>query len=448
MTQQFYTHRGLYWRLGAFLQKALNPPQRRLGELREFLNVQALAGIALLLAAMAAIVAANTSFSPLYDRFLTTPVSVVIGELAIEKPLLLWINDGLMAIFFFLIGLELKREIMEGELSSINQVVLPLVAAVGGMAVPAGIYLALNGADPTLVRGWAIPTATDIAFALGILMLLGSRVPLALKVFLTTVAVFDDLGAIIVIAIFYTENLSMSVLALGLGGLAICLSFNRLNVVRIAPYILVGVAVWTCFLKSGVHATLAGVALGLTVPLKAQDPATGQSPLRHLEHGLHPWVAFMVLPLFAFANAGVRFDTLSLDLRSAALPAGIALGLVIGKQIGVFGTAWAMIRLGLASMPRATTWSMLYGVSLLCGIGFTMSLFIGGLAFDDAALASGVRAGVLSGSLVSGVLGFAVLRAVFKRHAASGSPTADGTAASGTGQAGSPDLNSPRSKAA
>jgi NhaA family Na+:H+ antiporter len=283
------------------------------------------------------------------------------------------------------------------------------------MIVPAAIYLALNGGDPTLVRGWAIPTATDIAFALGILMLLGKRVPLALKVFLTTVAVFDDLGAIVIIALFYSEGLSMTALALGLGGLGVCWAFNRAGVARTGPYILVGILVWTCFLKSGVHATLAGVALGLTIPLNASQAHTGRSPLRALEHALHPWVAFMVLPVFAFANAGVSFDDLSFSAASAGLPLGIAFGLIVGKQIGVFGAAWAMIRLGIARMPTGTNMPMLYGVSILCGIGFTMSLFIGGLAFDDASLSAGVRLGVLSGSLVSGIAGYFFLSRMLAR---------------------------------
>lgn len=374
--------------------------------LKQFLSVESAAGLSLLFAAIAAIIASNSVFAPLYDQLLTTQVAVVIGEFAIQKALLLWINDGLMAIFFFLIGLEIKREVLEGELSSVSQIALPAVAAIGGMVVPAVIYLVFNGGDPTLVRGWAIPTATDIAFALGILMLLGKRVPLALKVFLTTVAVFDDLGAIVIIALFYTDGLSMTALALGLAGLAVCWSFNRAGVARTGPYILVGILVWTCFLKSGVHATLAGVALGLTIPLNVSQIHSGRSPLRHLEHALHPWVAFMVLPVFAFANAGISFEALSFSAGSAGLPLGIAIGLIVGKQIGVFGASWAMIRLGIARMPTGTDMSKLYGVSILCGIGFTMSLFIGGLAFDDASLSAGVRLGVLSGSLVSGILGY------------------------------------------
>jgi len=383
--------------------------------IKQFLSVESSAGLALLFAAAAAIVADNSVFSPLYGHLLTTQVSVIIGQFAIEKSLLLWINDGLMAIFFFLIGLELKREVLEGELTSVSQIALPGVAAIGGMIVPAIIYLSLNGGDPALAHGWAIPTATDIAFALGILMLLGRRVPLALKVFLTTVAVFDDLGAIVIIALFYTNDLSMTALALGLVGLGVCWAFNRAGVMRTGPYILVGILVWTCFLKSGVHATLAGVALGLTIPLNPAPGKTGPSPLRHLEHALHPWVAFMVLPIFAFANAGVSFDQLSFSGASAGLPLGIACGLIFGKQIGVFGATWTMIRLGFARLPTDTSMAMLYGVSVLCGIGFTMSLFIGGLAFDASGAAAGVRLGVLSGSLVSGILGYFLLSRILAR---------------------------------
>jgi NhaA family Na+:H+ antiporter len=386
--------------------------------LKQFLTIESSAGLALLFAAIAAIIADNSGLAPFYDRLLTTQVAVSIGSFAIEKPLLLWINDGLMAVFFFLVGLEIKREVLEGELSSASQIALPAVAAIGGMIAPAAIYLAINGGDPSLVRGWAIPTATDIAFALGILMLLGRRVPLALKVFLTTVAVFDDLGAIVIIALFFTHDLSGLLLAFGIAGLGLCWLFNRIGVARTAPYIMIGIVVWACFLKSGVHATLAGVALALTIPLRVGQADRAASPLRHLEHGLHPWVAFMVLPAFAFANAGVKLDLLAFDAASAGLPLGIAAGLIFGKQIGVFGATWAMIRFGIARMPTGTNWAMLYGVSLLCGIGFTMSLFIGGLAFNDEGLSAGVRVGVLSGSLISGILGYALLNRVFARASA------------------------------
>jgi NhaA family Na+:H+ antiporter len=376
----------------------------------EFIHHESTSGLLLMACAILALVFANTAFHTTYEHILHTQIGFSFGEWRLEHTLHHWINDGLMWLFFFLVGLEIKREVLEGELSSVSQIALPAVAAIGGMIVPAAIYLAINGGDPALVRGWAIPTATDIAFALGILMLLGKRVPLALKVFLTTVAVFDDLGAIVIIALFYTDGLSMTALALGLAGLGVCWAFNRSGVARTGPYILIGILVWTCFLKSGVHATLAGVALGLTIPLNHRRSKTGPSPLRALEHALHPWVAFLVLPTFAFANAGVSFNALSFNAASAGLPAGIALGLIVGKQIGVFGASWLMIRTGLARMPTATNYPMLYGVSVLCGIGFTMSLFIGGLAFDDAALSAGVRLGVLSGSLVSGFVGYFILK--------------------------------------
>ena len=345
----------------------------------------------------------------LYDSLLTVPVAVQVGALEIAKPLLLWINDGLMAVFFFLVGLEIKREALEGQLSSVDQIALPGVAAIGGMAVPAAIYAYLNWSNPVDINGWAIPAATDIAFALGILMLLGSRVPLAIKVFLTAVAIIDDLGAIVIIAIFYTENLSVTSLAIGVGGLAVCAFLNLRGVTRTAPYILIGIVVWVAVLKSGVHATLAGVLLALAIPLRATD-AEGHSPLRHLEHILHPWVAFLVLPAFAFANAGVNFAGMTFSSLLEPLPLGIALGLFFGKQIGVFGATFLMVKTGLARLPEDTTWAMMYGVSLLCGIGFTMSLFIGGLAFDDPAHAAAVRLGVLAGSLMSGTIGYLVLK--------------------------------------
>lgn len=377
--------------------------------IREFFKLESAGGICLFFAAVVAIILDNSALAPFYDLLLAVPVEVKIGALEIAKPSLLWINDGLMAVFFFLVGLEIKREALEGQLSTVNQIALPGVAAVGGMAVPAAIYAYFNWSNPVDLNGWAIPAATDIAFALGILMLLGSRVPLAIKVFLTAVAIIDDLGAIVIIALFYTENLSVTSLVWAIGGLIICAIMNLRGVTRIAPYILIGVIVWVAVLKSGVHATLAGVLLALAVPLRATD-SEGHSPLRHLEHILHPWVAFLVLPVFAFANAGVNFSGMSFSSLLEPLPLGIALGLFVGKQIGVFGASFLMIKSGLAKMPEGANWGMLYGVSLLCGIGFTMSLFIGGLAFDDAAHATAIRLGVLAGSLVSGTLGYFVIK--------------------------------------
>ena len=384
---------------------------------REFFKLESSGGICLFFAAVVAIVLDNSPLSPIYDSLLTIPVAIKFGALEIAKPLLLWINDGLMAVFFFLVGLEIKREALEGQLSSLNQIALPGVAAIGGMAAPAAIYAYFNWSNPVDINGWAIPAATDIAFALGILMLLGSRVPLAIKVFLTAVAIIDDLGAIVIIALFYTDDLSLLALVVGLAGLAICTFMNLRGVTRIAPYILVGAIVWVAVLKSGVHATLAGVLLALTIPLRATD-AAGHSPLRHLEHILHPWVAFLVLPAFAFANAGVSFAGMTFGSLLEPLPLGIALGLFVGKQIGVFGATWLMIRTGLARMPEGATWGMMYGISLLCGIGFTMSLFIGGLAFDDPGHAAAVRLGVLAGSIVSGTVGYLFLKRAIARAGA------------------------------
>ena len=384
--------------------------------IREFFKLESAGGICLFFAAMVAIILDNSPLSSLYDSLLTIPVAVKFGALEIAKPLLLWINDGLMAIFFFLVGLEIKREALEGQLSSVNQIALPGVAAIGGMAAPAAIYAYFNWSNPVDINGWAIPAATDIAFALGILMLLGSRVPLAIKIFLTAVAIIDDLGAIVIIAMFYTENLSITSLAFAVGGLVVCAILNLRGVTRTAPYILIGIIVWVAVLKSGVHATLAGVLLALAIPLRATD-AEGHSPLRHLEHILHPWVAFLVLPAFAFANAGVNFAGMTFSSLLEPLPLGIALGLFVGKQIGVFGATFLMIKTGLAKMPEGANWGMMYGVSLLCGIGFTMSLFIGGLAFDDPGHAAAVRLGVLAGSLISGAVGYLVLkRAIAARN--------------------------------
>ena len=400
-----------------------------LGALREFFRLESAGGICLFLAAVVAIALDNSPVSGLYDSLLTTPFAISLGSFAIAKPLLLWINDGLMAVFFFLVGLEIKREALEGELSSRSQIMLPGIAALGGMAVPAAIYASFNWNSPAELNGWAIPAATDIAFALGILMLLGSRVPLALKVFLTAVAIIDDLGAIVIIALFYTDNLSLLALAVGVAGLAVCVIFNLRGVTSRAPYVLVGIVVWVAVLKSGVHATLAGVLLALTIPLRAQD-VEGHSPLRHLEHTLHPWVAFMVLPVFAFANAGVSFAGMTFESLLEPLPLGIALGLFVGKQVGVFGASWLMIKTGLARMPEGATWGTLYGIALLCGIGFTMSLFIGGLAFDDPAHAAAVRLGVLCGSTVSGICGYLLLRRITSPGT---EPSARAAAATGGG---------------
>ncbi|TDP64098.1 Na+/H+ antiporter NhaA [Roseateles toxinivorans] len=377
---------------------------------KRFFASESAGGIVLALAAVLALIVSNSPWAENYLGFIRLPGELRIGGdwLVLSKPLLVWVNDLWMAVFFFLVGLEIKREFVEGELASRSQAVLPAVAALGGMIAPALIYAAINHADPVALRGWAIPAATDIAFAIGIVMLLGSRVPLSLKIFLTAVAIIDDLGAIVVIALFYTQNLSLPMLAAAGVGLAVLFALNRAGVTRVDVYMLVGLLLWLCVLKSGVHATLAGVATALAVPMR--DKA-GNSPLETIEHGLHPWVAFMVLPMFAFANAGVSLQGLSFEALLQPIPLGIAAGLVLGKVIGVFGSSWLMIKLGWAARPAGATWTQFFGICVLCGIGFTMSLFIGGLAFVglDAGYETSVKLGVLSGSLVAGVLGAAIL---------------------------------------
>ena len=376
--------------------------------IREFLKLEAAGGIVLVFAAGLAVVLANSPLGGVYQSFLDIPVAVKVGALEIAKPLLLWINDGLMAVFFFLIGLEIKREFLEGELSSLAQITLPAMAAVGGMAAPALIYVLINLGSPDNLNGWAIPAATDIAFALGILALAGSRAPLALKVLLTAIAVIDDLGAIVIIALFYTDNLSLTALYVAAAAIVGLFVINRLGFAHVAGYILIGIVLWICVLKSGVHATLAGVVTAFFVPLKARD-AAGHSLLKHLEHILHPWVAFLILPLFAFANAGVSFEGMGLNSFLEPVTLGIALGLFAGKQIGIFGLLWATIRFGLAAMPPGINWRQLYAVSLLCGVGFTMSLFIGSLAFEHSDFDAPIRLGVLTGSICSGVVGYILL---------------------------------------
>jgi len=367
-------------------------------------------------ASVLAMVVANSPLAAYYAALLDLPLEIRIGKFGIAKPLLLWINDGLMAVFFFLVGMELKREVVEGHLSSLRRASLPAFAAVGGMLAPAAIYAAFNWGDPVAMKGWAIPSATDIAFALGVLSLLGERVPTALKAFLLSVAIFDDLGAIVVIALFYTAELSLlalvvsAVLVLGLA----CL--NRWGVTRSAAYFLIGVPLWVAVLKSGVHATLAGVVLAMFIPLRGrQRPLSSMATetlLHHLEHALHPWVAFGVLPVFAFANAGVSVLELSLAELLHPVPLGIVTGLFLGNQIGIMGMCWLAVRLGIASLPERVRWSHLYGTTLLCGIGFTMSLFVASLAFEQggAAYLGLERLGILTGSLLSAVTGYVVLR--------------------------------------
>ena len=382
-----------------------------------FFQHEAAGGLVLVVAAVLALLASNSQLSGLYDGFLETHVGVRVGPLALDKSLLHWVNDGLMAIFFFLVGLEIKRELLQGELSTFSQAGLPVVAAIGGMAVPAMVYVAINAGDPAALRGWAIPAATDIAFAVGVLALLGRRIPTSLKIFLLALAIIDDLGAIIIIALFYTEHLSLMSLTLALAGIVVLTALNRTGVTRLAPYVLTGIAIWVFVLKSGVHATLAGVVVALAIPLSSQEEGE-LSLLEQLEENLHPWVAFAVLPLFAFANAGVSLRGLSPANLVEPIPLGIAAGLFVGKTIGIFGATWIAVRAGLASKPESSTWGQILGVAMLGGIGFTMSLFIGMLAFPDPQQAAALRLGVLSGSLVSAVVGYLVLVATSPKRKA------------------------------
>ncbi len=377
--------------------------------IRRFLSNSATGGILLIAATLAALLFSNTGLNGIYSSLLSTKISVTIAEFGLEKPLLLWINDGLMAVFFLLVGLELKRELIEGELSDRQRAILPVFAAAGGIAVPAIIYAALNYGDPAALQGWAIPAATDIAFALGILALLGSRVPVALKVFLLAVAIIDDLAAIIIIALFYTSELSTTSLAISALGIVALAALNRGGVLRVAPYILVGAFVWLFLLKSGVHATLAGVVTALFIP-NVRPYGRRHTVLIATEHGLKQWVMLGIMPLFAFANAGVNLVSLSPSDLFGPVSLGIALGLFVGKQLGVLTFVWIAVRTGLASLPKNVTWQQMHGAALLAGIGFTMSLFIGTLAFTSPEHAAAVRIGVLSGSILSGLAGFAVLR--------------------------------------
>ena len=372
------------------------------------MSTETKAGLILGVAALAGLVFENFgALRPWYDMLLGANFTISIEGNAISKPLLLWINDGLMAVFFLFVALEIKKEIVVGALSNWQRAALPVYGAIGGMAVPALVFLGIVGIESAEARGWAIPAATDIAFALGVLSLMGNRVPPSLKVFLLALAIVDDLAAIAIIAAFYTNELSLTALGLGVGGLVILLGMNLMGVRRIGMYIIVGLILWVCVLKSGVHATLAGVALGFAVPIK-RDPE-GYSPLITLKTTIAPYVSFFVMPVFAFANAGVPLGGLSLADLTAPLTLAIAAGLFIGKQIGVFGLAWGAVKLGLAQRPEGASFLQIYGVSLLAGIGFTMSLFIGTLAFSDVEHQNAVRLGVLAGSLMSGLLGAAVL---------------------------------------
>lgn len=373
-----------------------------------FFQLEAASGLLLIAAAALALIINNSPLSSFYNSFLEVPVAVQIGALQIAKPSLLWINDGLMALFFLLIGLEVKRELLDGHLSKPSQVVLPGAAAIGGMVVPALIYWVLNKDNPAALGGWAIPMATDIAFALGVLALLGKRVPVSLKLFLMTLAIIDDLGAIIVIAIFYSGDLSTASLA-GAGACLVALiAMNRLGVVKLGPYLIIGLILWVCVLKSGVHATLAGVTLAFCIPLRTKNAEP--SPLLGLEHALHPWVAYGILPLFAFANAGVSLAGVNLESFTHHVPMGIAAGLLVGKTVGVFGLTWLAVKTGLAALPTGANWGQVMGVAILCGIGFTMSLFVGSLAFvpSSSEYAGMDRMGILTGSILAALIGYAV----------------------------------------
>jgi NhaA family Na+:H+ antiporter len=394
--------------------------------IREFLKLESASGILLVASALLAMAMANSPLSGTYDLLIATPVEVRVGDFGIAKPLILWINDGLMAVFFFLVGLELKREVLEGELSDASQIALPAVGAVGGMLAPAAVFAALNWGDAAAMQGWAIPAATDIAFALGVLSLLGDRVSTALKVFLVTIAIFDDLGAILIIALFYTGDVSLTSLLVAAACLLPLGYMNRRGVTQLAPYLMIGAVMWVAVLKSGVHATLAGVVLAMFIPLRS-PPDRQVSPLKDLEHDLHPAVAFGILPIFAFANAGIALGGVSFDYLLHPVPLGIALGLVVGKQIGVFGSCWLLVKLGLARLPKGIGWGALYGVALLCGVGFTMSLFIGSLAFEHSQVDRlfDERLGIIAGSLVSGLAGYLVLHRSLKRRPKSAALAAD-----------------------
>lgn len=381
----------------------------------QFFKLESSGGILLFLSAILAVVCANTALVEYYELFLSTPVEVRIGGLHIAKPLLLWINDGLMAVFFFLVGLELKRELIEGELSDKRNIILPGVGAIGGMLFPALVYMYFNSGDPVASKGWAIPAATDIAFALGVLTLLGSRVPVALKVFLTSLAIFDDIGAILIIAFFYTSKISLTALIVVALCLPVLTYLNRRNVVSYSPYILIGIIMWIATLKSGVHATLAGVVLAMFIPMRSKKNPDF-SPVKELEHDLHSVVAFFVLPMFAFANAGLNLSGVGIEQVLHDVPVGIALGLFVGKQVGIFGLCWLAIKFGLTSLPKGMNYMSLYGTAALCGIGFTMSLFIGGLAFEETGvnLLFDERLGIIIGSLASGIVGYLVLKVALK----------------------------------
>lgn len=391
-----------------------NPYKYAFIHVQKFFQMTAAGGILLAISAALALIIANSDLYVYYD-YILHDIQFRIGfddiqnrfDHEIQKPLLLWINDGFMAVFFLLVGLEIKREIVSGELSTRSRALLPAIAAFGGMVVPALVYYVINMDTPENLRGWAIPAATDIAFALGVLSLLGSRAPVRLKVLLTAIAIIDDLGAILIIAFFYTDNVATDPLYFVVAALVVMFLLNNRNVSSTAPYIIVGTILWVAVLKTGVHATLAGVVTAFFIPMACKRDKS-YSPLKHLEHALHPWVAFGILPIFAFANAGVPFTGMSLNSLLDPVTLGIILGLVVGKQLGIFTLLWITIKLGFSPMIKGASWMHLYGVSILCGIGFTMSLFIGGLAFEGLEQQASIRLGVLVGSIISAVMGYLI----------------------------------------
>ncbi len=380
-----------------------------LNAFRDFLRLESASGIILVGAAMLAMVIANSPLVGIYGLLVDLPVEIRVGNFEIAKPLLLWINDGLMALFFLLVGLELKREIVEGQLSDLSQASLPVIAAIGGILIPALIYAWINQANDVALQGWAIPAATDIAFTLAILALLGDRVPPSLRLFLVSIAIFDDVGAIVIIALFYTSDLSVTALSIATACLSVLYILNRRGTMEKAPYLLVGAVMWVAVLKSGVHATLAGLVLAFFIPIRDSEKVS--SPLHELEHDLHTVVAFAILPVFAFVNAGISLTGVSWNYLLHPVPLGIALGLFVGKQAGVFVFCWLAVRVGLTKLPVGLNWLHIYGVALLCGVGFTMSLFISSLAFENTAvdLLFDERLGIIVGSLLSAAGGYFVL---------------------------------------
>jgi NhaA family Na+:H+ antiporter len=382
--------------------------------LTRLIQHEAFAGVLMILAAVLALIFANTGLSGAYYGFLNTEVSLLINGIGLTKPLLLWINDGLMAMFFFLIGLELKREMVEGRLKNPRDVMLPGIAAIGGMLAPMAVFLLLTAGNPELTSGWAIPAATDIAFAVGVLALLGKRIPSSLKIFLLTQAILDDKGAILIIALFYGSGVDTGYLGMALVPLAGLIALNLRGTHRIAPFMLLGAIMWFFVLKSGIHPTVAGVVTAFTIPLKDRF---GKSPLHSLEHNLHPYVIYGIAPIFALANAGIDLSGISMSDFLSPLPLGIAAGLFIGKQIGVFGATWLLVKSGIAKLPHGANWMMVWGISMLAGIGFTMSLFIGSLSFEGDAMMNMVRLGVMTGSVLSAVAGYLVLKRATQGHA-------------------------------